>query len=254
MRLSIDTDKKTLTTTSVAGIETTMGLYTDEAFRLISEQWIKVGWNQKYSYGFSWMGRPAIQLPQDLIRMQEVIYRLKPDVIVETGIAHGGSVVFYASLCKAMGRGQVIGVDIDIRQHNWESLRNHELSDWFTLIEGDSIKVVDRVADEIYQWESVMVILDSAHGREHVLAELEAYSKLVTPHSYIVVADGIMADLHDVPNGSEGWVWDSPLMAIAEFLQKHDEFIAEGVNPPFKENTLDDVTYWPCAFLRRISG
>src|SRR3954453_20097071 len=117
MKLIIDTSAKTLLF-ETDGEKKTLPLYSDEAFDLLSQQWVTVGWNQKYPYTFSWLGRPIIQLPEDIIRIQEAVYRIKPDVIVETGVAHGGSLVLYASLCKAIGKGRVIGVDVEIRKHN----------------------------------------------------------------------------------------------------------------------------------------
>src|SRR5262249_8100489 len=138
MRLTIDTIEKSLTCESESGISR-IDLYNREAFELISEQWLKLGWNQKYPYTFTWMGRPIIQLPEDMIRIQEIIYQVRPDVIVETGIAHGGSLIFYASLCKAVGHGRVIGIDIDIRPHNRQALEAHELFSMLTLVEGSSI-------------------------------------------------------------------------------------------------------------------
>lgn len=126
MKLTIDTDAKTLSV-EAQGNQRQLALYSDEAFELISDQWLKVGWNQKYSYTFTWMGRPIIQIPDDLLRIQEVIYRIKPDVIIETGVAHGGSLIFYASLFKAMGRGRVVGVDIEIRPHNRKAIESNSL-------------------------------------------------------------------------------------------------------------------------------
>src|SRR5829696_8979408 len=121
MKVTLDTADRTLTS-EIDGNRQVVGLYTTEAFELISRLWLKVGWNQKYPYTFSWMGRPVIQLPEDMIRIQEVLYRVRPDVIIETGVAHGGSLVYYASLCAASGRGRVIGVDIEIRPHNRQAI------------------------------------------------------------------------------------------------------------------------------------
>ena len=126
MKIILDTDSSELTVESVDG-KRVMQLYSKEAFELISREWVRVGWNQKYQYTFSWMGRPIIQLPEDMLRTQEVLYKLRPDVLVETGIAHGGSLIFYASLFKAMGKGRVIGVDIEIRGHNRVAIEEHEL-------------------------------------------------------------------------------------------------------------------------------
>src|SRR5678815_3421901 len=115
------------------------GIGSPEAFRILSKLWLRSGWDAKYVYSFTWLGRPIIQLPEDLLRLQEVIYRVKPDVIIETGVAHGGSLIFYASLCKAMAKGRVIGVDVEIRAYNRSAIEAHELSSYITLIEGDSI-------------------------------------------------------------------------------------------------------------------
>jgi cephalosporin hydroxylase len=253
VRLIIDTPQGKLIQETEAG-QRILDLYSKEAFELISQQWIKVGWSQKYAYTFSWMGRPVIQLPEDMIRIQEVIYRVKPDVIVETGIAHGGSLIFYASLCKAIGQGRVIGVDIEIRAHNRRAIEAHQLYPLVTLIEGNSIEaiVIDRVRALVHPGETVMVILDSSHTKEHVLAELTGYSPLVSPGSYIVAADGIMRDLDNVPRGKPEWARDNPAAAAAEFAQKHTEFVLEVPAWPFNESELtQNVTHWPGGWLRR---
>ena len=150
MKLVIDTDAGTLTEETREG-PLTFALYSREAFERISRQWVKVGWNQGYSYTFSWMGRPVIQLPEDMIRIQEVIYRVKPDVVIETGVAHGGSLIYYASLCKAMEHGRVIGVDIEIRAPNREAVEAHELASFIALIEGDSTaaETLSRVKEQV---------------------------------------------------------------------------------------------------------
>jgi cephalosporin hydroxylase len=253
MKLIIDTTEGKLIQ-EIEGCQRILGLYSKEAFELISQQWIKVGWDQKYAYTFSWMGRPVIQLPEDMVRIQEVVHRVKPDVIVETGIAHGGSLVFYASLCKAMGKGRVIGIDIKIRPHNRQAIEAHELYSLITLVEGSSTapEVVSRIKSLVKRREVVTVILDSAHSKQHVLAELEAYHDLVTSGSYIIAADGIMRDLSDVPGGKTEWLWDNPAAAVAEFAKKHSEFVLENPTWPFNESGLrENVTYWPGAWLRR---
>ena len=253
MRLIIDTTEKKLIQ-EMMGHQHILDLYTDEAFELISEQWLRIGWNQKYSYTFTWMGRPIIQIPEDMIRMQEVIYRVKPDVIIETGVAHGGSLVFYASLCKAMGKGRVIGIDIEIRPQNREAIETHDLFHLITLVEGSSIAsgVIERVKSFVKPKEAVMVVLDSDHSKRHVLAELEAYHDLINPNSYIIVADGIMKDLHDVPRGKPEWTRNNPATAAAEFVQKHPEFVLEEPIRPFNESELrNNVTYCFGGWLRR---
>ena len=253
MKLTIDTERRILTTED-DGRAKTVDLYSREAFEILSRQWMRVGWNQKYQYTFSWLGRPIIQLPEDMVRIQEVIFTLRPDVIVETGVAHGGSLVFYASLCKIMGRGRVVGVDIEIRPHNRAAIEAHALSSHIGLIEGSSIDpaIVARVRAGIRPGESVLVILDSNHTRQHVLAELEAYGPLVTPGSYIVATDGSMRDLHDVPRGKREWKDDNPASAAAEFAARHPEFAAERPSRPFNESELtEDITHWAGAWLRR---
>lgn len=231
-----------------------LSLAKPEAFELISRAWLRAGWDTKYVYGFSWLGRPVIQLPEDMLRIQEVIYDIKPDVIVETGVAHGGSLIFYASLCTAIGKGRVIGIDIEIRPHNRAAIEEHRLSPLISLIEGSSIDtdVVQNVKDQIASAETVLVLLDSNHLRDHVLAELEAYSPLVSPGSYIVACDGIMQQVVGAPRTAEDWAWNNPISAINEFIVSHPEF--ECVEPvwPFNEGEISErVTYWPKAFLRR---
>jgi len=232
-----------------------LDLYSKEAFELLSQAWLKVGWDQKYIYTFTWMGRPVIQLPEDMIRTQEVIYRVKPDVIVETGVAHGGSLIYYASLCKAMDTGRVIGVDIEIRPHNRAAIEAHELSPWITLVEGsstagDTVRQVHRLVKPV---ETVLVILDSNHTKQHVLDELEAYHDLVSPGSYIVATDGIARYVDDVPRGRSDWRWDNPAEAAIEFAQTHREFALEQPAWPFNESALtENVTHWPSAWLRRL--
>ena len=122
-----------------------------EAFSIISEAWLRAGWDTKYVYSFAWMGRPIIQLPEDMIRIQEVIYDIKPDLIIETGVAHGGSLIFYASICKAMGIGRIVGIDIEIRPHNREAIEQHEMFPYISLIEGSSTdpSIVKSVKEHI---------------------------------------------------------------------------------------------------------
>lgn len=253
MKLLIDTDARMLTCENGAD-NVRVPLYSSRAFELVSAEWVRLGWNQKHTYTFSWMGRPVIQLPSDLVRVQEVVHRLRPDVIVETGIAHGGSLVFYASLCKVLDHGRVIGVDADIRPHNREALDAHPLRPLMTLVEGSSTApdVVERVRSLVGSGESALVLLDSNHAKAHVLSELEAYHTLVTPGSYIVATDGVMHAVADTPRGQTAWSWDNPAAAAREFLESHPEFV-EGPPPwPFNESELtSDVTHWPAGWLRR---
>jgi cephalosporin hydroxylase len=256
MKLIIDTDKK-----SIERIDgehrSTHDLYSREAFELISTQWVKVGWNENYSYTFSWMGRPIIQLPEDMIRTQEVIYRVKPTVIIETGVAHGGSLIYYASLFKAMGiQGRVIGVDIEIRPHNRSAIEAHEMFPYISLIEGSSTapEIVASVKALLKPEDIVLVILDSNHLRDHVAAELEAYHPFVTPGSYIVATDGLMESLHDVPKGTPGWIKDNPSEAARNFAAAHPDFQLAQPEWTFNQSELkENITHWPEAWLRRVA-
>ena len=253
MKLIIDTEARKLVQ-EIGGETRVLDLYSREAFELISMQWVRVGWSQKYPYTFSWMGRPIIQLPEDMIRIQEVVYRVKPDVIVETGVAHGGSLIYYASLCKAMGNGRVIGIDIEIRSHNQIAITSHELASYITLVEGSSTDpaIVSKVKSLVKPGEAVLVILDSNHTKVHVLSELNAYHDLVSIGSYIVATDGIMRDLYDVPRGSPDWKWDNPVSAVREFTTQHPEFVIEQPTWPFNESNLArNITHWPDGWLRR---
>lgn len=257
MKFSIDTQANKLVIENKEGeTNQVLDLYTKEGFEELSKLWVKVGWNQKYIYTFSWFGRPIIQLPEDIIRMQEVIYRLKPDVIIETGIAHGGSLIFYASLCKAMEHGRIIGIDIEIRPHNRKAIEEHELFSYITMLEGSSTdtKIVEQVKNLLKPDEKILVILDSNHTKEHVLQELIAYAPLVTPGSYIVATDGFMRDVADVPRGREDWSWNNPTEAAIEFAAKHPEFVIEQPAWLFNESDLtENITHWPSAWLLRQS-
>ncbi|MGB7537226.1 MAG: CmcI family methyltransferase [Anaerolineales bacterium] len=253
MKVSVDTDARRLISIE-NGRSREVGLYTKEAFEIISKLWLTVGWNQKHLYTFTWLGRPIIQLPDDMMRIQEVIYRLQPDVILETGIAHGGSLIFYASLCRLLGKGRVIGVDIEIRPHNRKAMEDHFLSPFITLVEGDSVAgdVVNKVKSLILPGEKTLVILDSAHHKEHVAAELEAYCGLVQSGFYIVATDGSMRDLYDTPRGKPDWKENNPAAAARDFERRHPEFEIEQPAWLFNESGLsENITHWPDAWLKR---
>ena len=254
MKLIVDTDRTTL---EIHEEETKreLPLYGPGAFDVLSELWVKVGWAQRYSYTFTWLGRPIIQLPEDILRIQEVIYTLRPDVVVETGIARGGSLVFYASLLELLGNGRIIGVDIEIRPHNREAVETHPLSSRISMIEGSSTDpaILDQVASQIAETDRVLVILDSDHSRAHVLNELRAYSGIVSVESYMVATDGIMHILEDVPGGQQGWRTDNPMQAARDFVEENQDFALE--NPPllFNDGGIDSrVTYWPGAYVKRL--
>lgn len=251
MKLEIDTESGEI----VVNGERRVSLWSDEGFALTSDLWIKSGWNQKHVYTFSWLGVPIIQLPDDMIRFQEVVYQLKPDVIVETGIAHGGSLIFSASLCRLMGKGRVIGIDVDIRSHNRARLEAHPLFDLITMFEGSSVdpSVVSRVRSLIGADETVLVVLDSDHSYAHVMAELEAYAPLVTQGSYIVATDGVMREVANAPRAGEDWENDNPAKAAIDFAASHREFIIDPPEWAFNESTLTTApTHWPDAWLKRV--
>ena len=236
-------------------------LFSKEGFRLVSEVWLQVGWDQKHLYGFSWLGRPIIQIPDDMVRLQEVMYRIKPDVVIETGIAHGGSLVFYASLCKAMDKGKVVGVDIEIRPHNRKAMEEHFLAPYITMIEGSSIApdVVAEVKKHILNGAQTLIILDSDHTHGHVLAELRAYAPFVSVGSYIVATDGSMEFLGETPRAKKqypkaaDWDWDNPKKAALDFVAENPDFVIEEPPFPFNEGEIDfRVTHWPSSYIKRL--
>ena len=243
----VDLEEKTLSVTYPDNESCTFPLYAAEAFQTISHLWVKLGWAAKYSYNFSWMGRPVIQLPEDLLRVQELIYKVRPDVIVETGIAHGGSSIFFASLFEILGHGRLISIDIEIRPHNRSAIESHPLKRRITLIERSSIapKTLEEVRGLISPNEKVMIILDSNHTKDHVRQELELYGPLATSGSYVIVEDGIMEELSDVPGGSTEWTRDNPKVAVQEFLASHPEFELD------PERNRVGTTYWPDGYLRK---
>ena len=198
-----------------------------EAHRL-SDEWLKRVSANRYSYHFTWLGIPIIQFPQDIVAMQEIIWRVKPDLVIETGVAHGGSIVFYASMLELIGGdGHVVGVDIDIRPHNRKTLESHQLRHRYTLIEASSVAddAVEAVKRLAAGRRRILVCLDSNHTHEHVLRELQLYAPLVTPGSYIVVFDTV---IEQFPQGAfTGRPWDkgdNPLTAVHEFLKTTDRF------------------------------
>jgi cephalosporin hydroxylase len=190
-----------------------------------------------YSYLWSWMGVPIIQMPADVMATQEVIWATKPDVIIETGVARGGSVLFMASLLEILGKGKVIGVDIDIRAHNREAIQTHPMSKRVVLVEGGSVDegTLARVRAEIPDGASVMVVLDSDHSRKHVLAECRAYGPMVTPGCYMVVADTLVGHVteENAPR-KRSKVWfkgDEPLSALQDYMAETNRFeVDEALN------------------------
>ena len=198
-----------------------------------SKEMIKSLDKYNYSYLWNWLGLPIIQWPADIMATQEVLWRVKPDVVIETGVARGGSVIFIASILKMMGKGKVIGVDIDIRSHNKYAIMNHPMADLIKLIEGPSTceDVLRQVSNDIKEEDKVMVILDSDHSYDHVLSECNEYSKFVSKGSYLVVADTFVGHLtqEEAPkNRSKLWFkGNEPLTARDEFLKNNPNFIID---------------------------
>jgi cephalosporin hydroxylase len=253
VKLTIDTDAGTVAVDDRDGSRQ-WPLASAEGFALVSDAWLRAGWDVKYVYSFTWLGRPIIQLPEDMFRLQEVICALKPDVIVETGVAHGGGLIFYAGLCRLLGHGKVVGVDVEIRPHNRAAIEAHALSDLITLIEGSSTApaTVHRVEAAIRPNDTVLVLLDSNHSKAHVLAELDAYAPLVSVGSYIVAMDGIMAKVVGAPRTQPSWATDNPREAAREWVASHPAFVIEEPAFAFNEGMVRErVTYWPDAFIRR---
>lgn len=206
----------------------------------------------KYSYNFSWMGRPIIAYPQDMIAMQELIWEIKPDLIIETGIAHGGSIIYYASLLELIGGdGLVLGIDIDIRRHNKELIESHTMFKRIKMIEGSSIDLT--VAEEVYRHahgkSKILICLDSNHTHEHVLRELELYAHLTSVGSYCVVFDTIVEYLpKDYMPGGRPWnPGNNPKTAVDEFLKNNENFEID--------NKVDNkilISVAPGGYLKRV--
>lgn len=202
----------------------------DQGLRTLGLRFLTGSAKYKYSYNFSWLGRPIIQLPQDILAMQEIIWQVQPELIVETGIAHGGSLIFFASMLELIGRnGKVLGVDIEIRTHNRQEIERHRLASRINLLQGSSIDP-DTVA-EVHrqaQGKKVLLVLDSNHTHSHVLQELSVYSPLVKKGSYIVVCDTSIEDLPADFFPDRPWnKGNNPKTAVHEFLRTSDRFLID---------------------------
>jgi len=196
--------------------------------RRLSNSWIEAIAPYKYSYNFTWLGRPIIQFPQDLIALQEIIWQSRPDFIIETGIAHGGSLIFHASMLELLGgEGLVLGIDIDIRAHNRAEIERHPLSKRIAMLEGSSVdeKMAQQVRDLARGRERILVILDSNHTHDHVLKELHLYSPLVRPGSYLIVLDTVIEDMPADAFPDRPWgKGNNPKTAVHEFLKTNRRF------------------------------
>jgi cephalosporin hydroxylase len=256
----------TLTDHQLSVVENVEALAKDQELARLSSEWLDRGARNRYSYNFEWLGRPIIQYPQDIVCLQELIWRVKPRVIVETGIAHGGSLILSASMlalldmCDAADNNttldprtpsrQVIGVDIDIRAHNRAAMEAHPLSHYITMIEGSSLEptTIQQVHNLARGRGATLVCLDSNHTHEHVLAELSAYASLVTPNSYCVVFDTIIEDLPADMFPDRPWDHgNNPKTAVWEFLKSHSEFEIDREIPQRLQ-----ITAAPDGYLRRV--
>jgi cephalosporin hydroxylase len=221
--------------------------YSKDGMKALVELWTKVARHHRVMYEPSWLGIPIIQYAEDVLMMQELIWKLRPDVIVETGIAHGGSAVLYASILELIGHGRVIGVDVEIRKYNRVAIMSHAMSHRIEMVEGSSVDpaVVRQVAEKVRGAQQVLVTLDSNHSYEHVKKEIAAYAPLVSSKSYLVVMDGAQKLMAGLPDGKPEWEHDNPLRAIDEFLAAHPEWETD-----LHYNRMH-VTSSPRGFLRR---
>ena len=242
------------------------GIANDEQLKQKTLDWmIHAGGKHGYSYNFSWLGRPIIQYPQDMVGMQELIWTVRPDLIIEMGIAHGGSLILNASMLALLEyaeavesgntldpsqpRRRVLGVDIDIREHNRAAIEAHPMSGSIDMIEGSSIEAdtIARVREHAAGFDTILLVLDSNHTHAHVLAELEAYADLTSVGSYCVVFDTLVEDTPDEYFADRPWgKGDNPKTAVWEFLKTHPEF---EIDKEIEAKLL--ITVAPDGFLRR---
>jgi cephalosporin hydroxylase len=227
------------------------GLGADGKSREYARLFLRATHGFKYAYNFEWLGRPVIQLPQDLIAMQEIIWKVKPDLIIETGIALGGSLIFYASMLELLGEdGRVLGIDIDIRAHNRAEIEKHPMFKRITMIEGSSIdeEVAQQVKTLAEGRQRMLVVLDSNHTHDHVSKELALYSPLVTRGSYLIVCDTIIEDAPDDLIRDRPWgKGNNPKTAVWEFLKTTDRFV---IDQEYNNKLL--ITVAPDGYLRCV--
>lgn len=223
----------------------------NEDMLALSNKWFVESCKYKYTYNFTWMGRPIIQYPQDIVAMQEIIWEVQPDLIIETGIAHGGSIIFHASMLELLGGdGQVLGIDIDIRAHNRVEIEKHPMMKRITMFEGSSISA--EMGEKVHAFakdkKRILVILDSNHTHEHVVKELELYSPLVTKDSYLIVFDTVVEDMPDDAFPDRPWgKGDNPKTAVWEFIKASNRF---EIDHAISDKLL--ITVAPDGYLRCI--
>ena len=238
----------------------------DKDVQALSRIWIREISPHKYAYNFKWLGRPAIQFPQDQVALQELIWRVRPDLIIETGIAHGGSLTFSASMLALLdmsdaiesgvsidpkvSKRKVLGLDIDIRAHNRAAIEAHPMASRIQMIQGSSIdpNIVAQVHEIAKGYNKVLVCLDSNHTHDHVLAELQAYAQLATKGSYCIVYDTAVEDMPEALSGDRPWgAGNNPKTAVWEYLKTHPEF---EIDKSIQNKLL--ITVAPDGYLRRI--
>lgn len=222
----------------------------NEPLKKAANDFLKESIDSRYSYNFKWMGRPIIQYPQDIVIMQELIWDIKPDLIIETGIAHGGSLIFYASILELVGKGEILGIDIDIREHNKKEILDHPMAKRIKMIQGSAIdpEIVKQVKQHAQGKKTVMVLFDSNHTHDHVLEELKAYADLTTVGSYCVVFDTVVEDLPNDTYNDRPWdVGSNPKTAVFEFLKTNSDFeIDKGIDNKIL------ISVAPDGYLKRI--
>jgi len=219
--------------------------------RELSREWTRQSWAEKYSYNFTWLGRPIIQLPQDILAVQEIIWIVKPDLIIETGVAHGGSLILSASMLELVGGpGMVVGVDIEIRDHNRKEIEAHPLAKRIHLLEGSSVaeSTIRRLKEIAGTARKGMVLLDSCHTYEHVLQELRCYSEFVGVGSYLVVFDTVVEELGGITGAPAGCESNNPARAVRDFLKEDRRFEAATV---WDHKLL--ITHNRGGYLRRVT-
>jgi len=221
----------------------------DKDLKALAQEFYNQSARHKYTYHFSWMGRPIIQLPQDMMAMQELIWRIKPDLVIECGIAHGGSIIYYASLLELQGHGEVLGIDRDIRAHNREAIESHPMIKRISMIEGSSLDpaVVEQVR-QAAAGKKVIVVLDSNHTHEHVLEELRLYAPLVSLDSYCVVMDTVVEDMPADAFPDRPWgPGDNPKTAVWAYLKENADF---EIDQHMQDKLL--ITVAADGYLRRV--
>lgn len=199
----------------------------DKKFKEKTKAWFENSWKYEYQYHFRWLGLPILQYPQDIVATQELIWKVKPDLIIETGIARGGSIIYSASILELIGKGEVIGIDIDIRKHNKKLIEKHPMMKRIKMIQGSSIdkKIINQVCKIAKGKKKVMIFLDSNHSHKHVLVEMKEYSSLVKKGSYIIVFDTMIEDVPKDFFQNRPWnKGNNPKTAVIEFLKKNNRF------------------------------